>query len=163
MTPGAQPGKTRPQLEDSCPGYGDLTSVLTVRAKEGGGRGEMVQVRQDACRWSLVICGRLCVTPGAQPGEARPQLEDSCPGYGDLTPVLTVLTVRAREGEGRGEMVQVRQDACRWSLEVYGRLCRTPGAQSGKAQPQSENSFLPKLCQFDASFDGEGEGGWRTG
>ena len=29
--------------------------------------------------------------------------------------------------------------------------------------PTSIGEFLPKLCQFDASFDGEGEGGWRTG
>ena len=132
-TPGAQPGEASPQLEDSCPGYGDLTAFLTVR--EGGGRGEMVQVRQNARRWSLVICRRLCGTPGAQPDEARPQSEDSCPSYGDFTPVLT-----GREGGGRGEMVQVRQDACRWSLVICRRLRGTPGAQPDEARPQSEDS-----------------------
>ena len=29
--------------------------------------------------------------------------------------------------------------------------------------PTSIGVFLPGLWQFDAGFDGEGEGGWRTG
>jgi hypothetical protein len=68
---------------------------------------------------------RLCGTPGARSGQARPQSEDSCPSYDDFSPGSTV------RGCG-GEVAQVRHGACRWSLETCRGCAGPPGPDLAK-------------------------------
>jgi hypothetical protein len=91
---------------------------------------------------------RLCGTPGARSGQARPQSEDSCPSYDDFSPGSTVGDAGAREGVGWGEVAhmvrgwsletwgcevaQVRHGACRWSLETCRGCAGPPGPDLAK-------------------------------
>ena len=96
---------------------------------------------------------RLCGTPGARSGQARPQSKDSCPSYDDFRPGLTVRG----EGVGWGEVAQVRHDACRWSLET----CRGCAGPRGPIWPSATSiqGFLPELRRFQAGA-GVRERGW---
>jgi predicted metalloprotease len=101
-------------------------------AREGVGRGEVAQVRHDACRWSLEACRGCAGPPG--PDLAKRDLNPRIPAR-----VMTIsVRVRrcggagAREGVGRGEVAQVRHDACRWSLEACRGCAGPPGPDLAK-------------------------------
>ena len=72
---------------------------------------------------------RLCGTPGARSGQARPQSKGSCPSYDDFSPVGGS---GVREDDGWGEVAQVRHDACRWSLETCRCCAGPPGPDLAK-------------------------------
>jgi hypothetical protein len=62
-------------------------------AREGVGRGEVAQVRHDACRWSLETC-RGCVGPPG-PDLAKRDLNPRIPAR-----VMTISVRVRRGGEG---------------------------------------------------------------
>jgi hypothetical protein len=100
--------------------------TISVRARRCGGAG----VRGGASEtWCVSMepgnLQRLCGTPGARSGQARPQSEDSCPSYDDFSPGSTV------RGCG-GEVAQVRHGACRWSLETCRGCAGPPGPDLAK-------------------------------
>jgi hypothetical protein len=106
--------------------------TISVRVRRCGGagvgRGEVAQVRHDACRWSLETCRGCAGPPG--PDLAKRDLNPRIPAR-----VMTI-SVRVRRcggaGVGRGEVAQVRHDACRWSLETCRGCAGPPGPDLAK-------------------------------
>jgi hypothetical protein len=97
---------------------------------------------------------RLCGTPGARSGQARPQSEDSCPSYDDFSPGSTV------RGCG-GEVAQVRHGACRWSLETCRGCAGPPGPDLAKRDLNPRIPARVMTISVRARQWGAGAGGAR--
>jgi hypothetical protein len=148
-TPGARSGQARPQSEDSCPSYDDFSPGSTVR----GCGGEVAQVRHDACRWSLETSRGCAGPPGPDLAKRDLNPMDSCPSYDDFSPGSTVRGVGAGVRGGASETWCVSMEP--GNLQ---RLCGTPGARSGQARPQSEDS-CPSYDDFSPGSTVRGCGG----
>ena len=101
---------------------------------------------------------RLCGTPGAQSGQARPQSKDSCPSYDDFRPGSTVRGVRVLGGVRWRKRDMMRVDGA-WKPPETVRDPRGPIWPSAT----SIQGFLPELGRFEAGVDGAWGGGCWMG